>query len=587
MRSGQPCWRHASLLPFNDRFDQPELIYMMNKLRVLLLPVLLITACCSFAQVEIPAFTGYAVPEEATDSMGESVLFSKEKGLSNWKDPNQKISYYFFVKQAGALKIALKMQQFGRGVRLQVVCGSSTFKLLPVPGPALRVVPVGTVQLSSPGFYSVELSVTGKPGPRASIQSILLEGKASEGVHFNPQPRRNAASVHLRYPLPDTVQAMSFYTELKVPPKMDPLYSYFMADGFKRGYFGMQVNSAAERRIIFSVWDAGNEAIDRNRVPDEQKVKLLAKGAGVQAGDFGNEGTGGHSHWVYNWKAGETYSFLVTALPDSASHTTCYTGYFLLPETRQWKLIACFRAPEDGESLRHLYSFVENFDGINGQLQRKAIFSNQWIRNAKGDWMPLSKASFSYDATGKAGDRIDYGGGVVDKGFYLWNGGFQKGSVEFGETFSRMVDTAKPVIDFTKNADSVAQARDDEAAIANWRKTNADSLVYSQGLYYAISKQGEGRAINVTDTVQVRYRGMLLNGEVFDQTKEKPARFPLSRLIKGWQTGLSMCRTGGKIRLVIPSAMGYGIRCRSPKIPPNSVLVFDIEVEDSKPAANG
>lgn len=560
---------------------------MMNTPRTLLLAALLLNTFASMAQAEIPAFTGYAVPEEASDSVGESVLFTKGKGLSNWKDPNQKIRYYFFVKQGGLLQLSLKLQRFAANARLQVVCAGKTFKLLPAPGAALRVVPVGSVVLPSPGFYTIELSIAANPGKQAAIQSILLEGKAAEGMHFNPQPRRNAASVHLLYPLADTVQAVSFYTELKVPQKMDPLYTYFMADGFKRGYFGMQVNSATERRIIFSVWDAGNEAVDRDKVPDEKKVKLLAKGSGVEAGDFGNEGTGGHSHWVYNWKAGETYSFLVTALPDSASHATYYTGYFLIPETKQWKLIACFRAPEDGEPLRHLYSFVEDFDGVNGQLQRKAIFSNQWIRSARGEWIPLSKSSFSYDATGKAGDRIDYGGGVVDNGFYLWNGGFQKGNVDFGEMFSRLADTAKPVIDFTKNVDSVAQAQQDEAAIANWRQSHADSLLSFQGIYYRILKQGEGRAIAVTDTLQVRYRGALLNGEVFDQTKEKPARFPLSRLIKGWQTGLAICRTGGSIRLVIPSAMGYGIRCRSPKIPPNSVLVFDIEVEDSKPAANG
>ena len=80
------------------------------------------------------------------------------------------------------------------------------------------------------------------------------------------------------------------------------------------------------------------------------------------------------------------------------------------------------------------------------------------------------------------------------------------------------------------------------------------------------------------------YKGAVLNGEVFDETKEKPARFPLNRLIRGWQIGLPMCRTGGKIRLIIPSGLAYSIRTRSPKIPPNSVLVFDIEVVEAKKA---
>ena len=89
-----------------------------------------------------------------------------------------------------------------------------------------------------------------------------------------------------------------------------------MACGFARGYFGMQVNSPTERRIIFSVWDSGTGQSAKNRtdVSDENRVKLLAKGENVVASDFGNEGTGGHSHLVYAWKTGQTRKkFAVTA----------------------------------------------------------------------------------------------------------------------------------------------------------------------------------------------------------------------------------------------------------------------------------
>ena len=82
----------------------------------------------------------------------------------------------------------------------------------------------------------------------------------------------------------------------------------------------------------------------------------------------------------------------------------------------------------------------------------------------------------------------------------------------------------------------------------------------------------------LTDTVIARYKGALLDGEIFDQTKDKPATFPLARLIKGWQIGVPLCRVGGAIRLIIPSALAYSIRDRGYLIPPNQVLVFDIEV---------
>jgi len=79
----------------------------------------------------------------------------------------------------------------------------------------------------------------------------------------------------------------------------------------------------------------------------------------------------------------------------------------------------------------------------------------------------------------------------------------------------------------------------------------------------------------------VRYKGQLMDGSVFDETKEEPATFPLKRLIKGWQAGLPFCRQGGKIRLIIPSALAYSIRNLG-IIPPNSPLIFDVEVVEIK-----
>jgi hypothetical protein len=216
-----------------------------------------------------------------------------------------------------------------------------------------------------------------------------------------------------------------------------------MACGFRRGYFGIQVNSPTERRIIFSVWDSGNEAIDRNKVEAENRVQLLAKGDGVFTDSFGNEGTGGHSHLKYMWKTGDTYRFLVTAKPDG-THTV-YTGWFWFPEKKAWGLIASFRAPKDGNYLRGLYSFNENFVGSNGDKQRLAEFGNQWIQTSDGKWTELTTARFTHDPTGKE-DRKDYDAGTVKANgrFFLSNGGFLPGTIQYGNTFSRPVGGKAP-----------------------------------------------------------------------------------------------------------------------------------------------
>jgi FKBP-type peptidyl-prolyl cis-trans isomerase len=548
-------------------------------MRFFIILLLISVSINSFSQPiqTIPAFTGYAVPAE----QDEAILFQQSKGVVNWTNLQQSIEYHAYIRKTGKLELALNVRNTEGASKLQVVFGPKSFDVTVPMTKSLVRLPIGSINIKDSGFITIQLKGLKKTGNQiAEIASLELKGTASEGIHFNTKERRNAASVHLRYPIPDTTKAIAFYSEISIPEKADIVHSYYMSNGFARGYFGIQVNSEMERRVIFSIWDAGSEAKDRGKVADSNRVQLLAKGEGVVANDFGNEGTGGHSHWVYPWKAGVKYQLLVTALPDSATNSTIYTGYFFLPELKKWKLIAAFKAPKDGKYLRNLYSFNENFVGLNGQLKRQAYFGNQWIQRENGSWLELTEAKFSYDATGKAGDRIDYGASVENGQFYLWNAGFEKATTAFGDILNRPTLQQKPVLDWTKNADSIIQAQKDNALIFDAvKQKKIDTAGSVNGVYYAILNAGNGDRVSVTDTVTVYYKGSLLkDSSIFDQTKDKPATFPLTRLIKGWQIGLPICKVGGKIRLFIPSGLAYSIRTRSNKIPPNSVLVFDIEV---------
>jgi len=122
------------------------------------------------------------------------------------------------------------------------------------------------------------------------------------------------------------------------------------------------------------------------------------------------------------------------------------------------------------------------------------------------------------------------------------------------------------------------QAAIDKALIEDYisnNQLNAQST--SSGLYYVVLKTGSDDHPTIYSTVTVAYKGYLLNSDVFDENLVYTAR--LSSLIQGWKEGIPLMGRGGKIKLLVPSALGYGSQEQN-GIPANSVLVFDITLYD-------
>jgi FKBP-type peptidyl-prolyl cis-trans isomerase len=103
----------------------------------------------------------------------------------------------------------------------------------------------------------------------------------------------------------------------------------------------------------------------------------------------------------------------------------------------------------------------------------------------------------------------------------------------------------------------------------------------SSGLQYIQIKKGKGPKPVQTDSVKVSYKGMLLDSTVFDSTtSSSPAILDLNRIIPGLAEGLQLMNVGSKYRFFVPPDLGYGMQGAPPAIPPNSVLIFDITLED-------
>lgn len=105
-----------------------------------------------------------------------------------------------------------------------------------------------------------------------------------------------------------------------------------------------------------------------------------------------------------------------------------------------------------------------------------------------------------------------------------------------------------------------------------------DAVKSDKGFYYKIVVAGTGVTPTVCSNVTIYYKGSLLNGNVFDQTTTSAATFPLSQLIPGWQLGLPLIKSGGKIILYLPPSLAYGAAGSPPVIPANSSLIFEISL---------
>ncbi len=110
-------------------------------------------------------------------------------------------------------------------------------------------------------------------------------------------------------------------------------------------------------------------------------------------------------------------------------------------------------------------------------------------------------------------------------------------------------------------------------------------VTLESGLQYTIIKEGTGKKPKATDRVKVHYKGTTIHGEEFDSSfkRNKPAIFPVNRVVGGWTEALQLMPVGSKWELCIPAELGYGARGQGNKIDPNATLLFEIELISIEP----
>lgn len=324
-----------------------------------------------------------------------------------------------------------------------------------------------------------------------------------------------------KYPLDDSIKAVQLMAEFKI------------------GFVGKKELELGISTDVVKLSIESNKKSKKIVFEYPKRAPVMASGLNTET-DEKDE-----IEWKYNWNATDTYKLLISTTSDSAGNFSLYSGYVYLPSEKKWKFIGTCKINGSWNTIQSPTTFIDTKDNST-----TVSVDQVWIQRNTGSWKNLRSA-------------IEPDSLVTDHG---------------------VVTRPNPVINLFGHLDSAAQRDLDtriiKVAIANGKtdvKENVD------GVYYTIMKEGTGRQVSINDTVTAFYKGYLFaNDSVFDQTKDKPAVFPLKRLIKGWQIGVPLVKVGGKIKLVIPSDLAYSVRTRAAKIPPNSILVFEIEVLDTK-----
>lgn len=383
---------------------------------------------------EVSPELNIAIPTGANSWVFESPDDTKnmisDDGINMWSSSNLKIRTYFKVNKTGAINIGFRAKVNTTAESIIKFTFNGVSKEVKLSNTSLINVFAGTFNVSSTGYQYVEIQGITKGGNTfAFVSDILIGGAATtNGTVFIKDEnfywgRRNPAP-NLAYQRPSGLsQASYFYNELTVPDGNDVIGTFFMANGFSEGYFGMQVNSATERQILFSVW-SDFKTNDPSQVPAEYTIQEMKHGAGVTIGEFGGEGSGGQSKLQFQWKSGVTYKFLLKAKPFE-DNATDFTAYFYAPELGEWKLIASFRKPKKTIYLSGCHSFLESFSPQRGDISRKVICSNQWYYDdVTKQWVASQIAKFGVSALAARGERVDYAGGSINDGYYMRANGF-------------------------------------------------------------------------------------------------------------------------------------------------------------------
>jgi hypothetical protein len=439
---------------------------------------------------------------------GTGVSLSEANGTHNWTGSGI-YSIYFIVRADGELQLALRGRSGSSGTTTNALNVKVYINGEQAEADGMRydhTYAYGKTNMASDTITLHRVTLPGiRPGHAGNVVRIDLQAEGSRnGTYYFRFPelwvsgwatRGTDGFQHtgLNYvPLSDAYYGRRgsmavltpekpsgdmeyFYSEVYIPERQDVVGTYFMCNGFNPGgtggYAGIQVNSATERRVLFSVWSAistddpaqmGKYAPRLVRVNNDPEYSSL-----MNYTTFGNEGSGGQSYLRYPWEAGKTYKMLTRVRPhpqpEKYPYSTLHKTWFHNGERwiflAEWRRMELDPADNGGKVTQPrwysgAYHFIENFDVAQGDKTRYGTWNNDWYVSANGQWYETTSYVYSYSRGGN-GERIDRAGGIMPAGdpqagalFLKISGFFTDGIVDDTKQFFKPPLGLRPTIDF-------------------------------------------------------------------------------------------------------------------------------------------
>ena len=342
------------------------------------------------------------------------------------------------------------------------------------------------------GWYRFELTCPDGVNTLDRLNLLLFQRTSTASI--TDSEIFMAPSVHLWWStqVPGAPSGQGYnwtYLEVMYPSEYRRQATYQMAIGTDGIYSGIQMPTRADgsygHSVLFSVWDNGDVDQDRN-LPDYMRSAAVDLGPDAYATRFGGEGTG--SSIRYNrddlWKFDHWVQFLYNVRPDNISVTTpdgktinyestLQSMWFKMADEADWRYIGTLRMAGANRLTSGIYSFLENFADMGGNLMRRCYFRNGAMRSvATGEWFALNHAGYGHTQdNGNRYSRYDYGHGVTDlfdNCFYLETGGYM-GRRDSADTYAPPQQGQMPWVD-TIDIDRLTQ-RIDLAVTRNKAKT--------------------------------------------------------------------------------------------------------------------